>query len=154
MPPISHRFSGARHAGLIHAMLSGILLARGKESKTETMPETVTANRDLKIIEARSSGNISRKEMFISLQDIERVHEDSGLQHVLLDACEQTSLPGPLDLTKFATELPSYMKLAILMDPMSRINKGWIFLERAAQGTGKTVKTFECKQQAIEWLAK
>ena len=118
------------------------------------MPETVTANRDLKIIEARSSGNISRKEMFISLQDMERVHEDSGLQNVLLDACDQTSLPGLLDLTKFATELPSYLKLAILIDPISSINKGWIFLERAAQGSGKTVKTFESRQQAMKWLAK
>jgi len=69
------------------------------------MPEMVSINKRLSMIQIDSTGFVDKNDLYSSLQSVLEIVEQTELKKVLVDATKQTNLPSIGDLYEFGTEL-------------------------------------------------
>ncbi len=117
------------------------------------MPETVTVREDLQIIQVESSGDISVEDLQGSLAEILRLHEERGLNRVLVDCRRQESLPATMPVFEFGEAVPAVLgsvSIAIALSPHT-----WEeiqFFETVARHRGAHVQSFDSTDEALKWL--
>ena len=116
------------------------------------MPETVSLNEDLEIIEVRSFDDVSLSDVDNSLLAVEALHEKNGVAKVLVDVREHTSMPKMSGAFQIASSIPRFIKLALLFSEGQPTEEDIHFVETMANSGGATVQSFTSKEEALAWL--
>jgi hypothetical protein len=102
------------------------------------MPETLTVNEELKIIESKSSGDLKPEEMRHTMGEATKINQATGIKLGLVDMTKVTSLPKTFDLFQLAKELPRQFKIALVCKKEQAIRKQLAFAETVAINRGAT----------------
>jgi hypothetical protein len=117
------------------------------------MPETVTVNEELGIVEIRSFGKVTREDLARTVDQVERVRREIGTDRVLVDLRGQESLPGTLDLFAFGAEvLPRTLRVAGLVCADQATIDDLRFGESVARNRGAELRLFDSFDEALAWL--
>lgn len=116
------------------------------------MPETVSLNEKLGIIEIRSYGDVTLADMEGSFREIKRVREECGADKVLVDASEQTSMPGTSDSFKITSHMPHFVRIGVFIAEGQSTEEDMLFVETLAVSCGATFRVFYSRDEALEWL--
>ena len=116
------------------------------------MPESVSINEKLRIIEVKSFGDVSSADMTRSVTEVKRLHEETGLRSVLVDTRDLTALPNVTDMFELVQSFPRGMRIAVLIVPNSEALAELQFGETVAQNRGIDVRLFESDVEALDWL--
>ena len=116
------------------------------------MPEDVTINNELGIIEIDSYGDITEEILYTSVKKIKQIRGKTGINKVLVDTTGQSSMPSAISLYTFGNNIPHLFKYAIVVSEMQSTKKDQDFFEAVAINRGFKVQEFITKDEAIEWL--
>ena len=116
------------------------------------MPETITVNKELGIIEVLSYDDVTHEDTMASVATIKRLKAETGITKVLSDARKQKSVPDTTDLFEFASSLPRDMKIAIVVSFEQPTVDDVSFLDAVASNRGAVIKLVTSKQQGLDWL--
>ena len=117
------------------------------------MPEIVIFDREHNLVTIISTDLVGLEDLAKSLDSVNQIVHEQGLNKVLIDATNLKLMPSPLHLHGFAYELSKQaknMKFAIVVSEQSP--KGVRCLETAAQARGVIIKTFPSQNDALAWL--
>ena len=117
------------------------------------MPEIVSLNEELMIIEVQSIGDISESEMEASLERITKLSHEHRVYRVLIDAQQETSLPDIGWLYEFVKSVPKRLKYDMLVPADSPTSNDKEFIETAASNRGLSMRNFQSREDAIAWLS-
>ena len=116
------------------------------------MPETVTVNKELNIIEVRSFGSILTEQLARSVAEVKRIHRETSIDKVFVDTHGLTSFPGTIDIFEIAKGFPRGIRIAVLAVAEQEMKGDLQFAQTVAQNRGVLIRLFESKDEAIEWL--
>jgi hypothetical protein len=117
------------------------------------MPERVSVIEDQEIIKVDSYGVISIDDLRQSMETVERIHQEQGLNKVFVDATKETAFPSTLPTFEFGTELAQSMaNVRIAVITSERMKNVIRFLETVAQNRGAEVQIFDSTDAAFDWL--
>ena len=116
------------------------------------MPETVSLNDELSIIEVRSFGDVTVEDIEGSFREVKRVREESGVGKVLVDASEQTSMPGTADSFKITSNMPHFVRIAVFISEGQSTEDDLLFVESLAVSCGAIYRVFHSREEAVDWL--
>lgn len=116
------------------------------------MPEEITINQELKIIEVMSYGDVTREESMASVKTLEELISKTGIKRVLSDTREQQSVPSATDIYNFASSLPRDMKCAVVLSDYQTTAVDVEFADTVAHNRGILIKKFSSREDALEWL--
>jgi len=116
------------------------------------MPDKVNLNEEKRIIEVYSSGEVVYDEMVESIKKIEMISEKTGINKVLIDTGEMTSLPPSSDIYDLAEIFPRTLKIAVYILKDSPIKENLNFGITVALNRGILISLFESKDEAEKWL--
>lgn len=116
------------------------------------MPENITINKELGIIEVHSYGNVTREDLDLSLVTVKQIKEDTEIKRVLIDTTEQEKMPSIMDIFEFVEKLPETFRFAIVASEKQPTKDNHDFLETAAANRLLNVKKFFSRKEAIDWL--
>lgn len=117
------------------------------------MPERVTIREDLQIIQVDSYGDVTEEDLKGSLDEVMRVHGETGISKVLVDATQETSLPQTFPLFEFGAELAAELltiQFGVAVSP--EVADDLRFLENVTRNRGMNVKMFDSTDAALAWL--
>ena len=118
------------------------------------MPEDVTVLEGQEIIKVHSWGIIKPRDLWKTLQTVMRIHDESGLRKVLVDATGENTFPATGDVFDFGEELAKAhdkgMQFAIVTSPGTALDLQ--FLETVARNRGGFVQNFMSEEEALIWL--
>ena len=119
------------------------------------MPEVVTVNETLGIIEVRSYGEVSEQDLARSREQVSDIMREQGIMKVLVDAREETSLPSTFPLFLFGSsfaqsDILRSMTLAAVVSEMTK--KHLAFIETVARNRGVEIRIFDSMDAALAWL--
>ena len=69
------------------------------------MPETVEILEDLGVIKVESYGKVTAADLKQSMIKVNEINKDRGFYKVFVDATRETSLPSPIYLFQFGSDL-------------------------------------------------
>ena len=118
------------------------------------MPEDVTINDDLRIIEVYSHGSVSKENILASIASVKQITNETGIKSVLVDTTEEKTFPSAVGIINFVEQLPRYTKFAVLVSSDQVTKDDVEFAETAAYNRGFLLKIFTSKKEAIEWLTR
>ncbi len=116
------------------------------------MPENITINKELGIIEVHSYGDVTREVLDLSLVTLKQIAEDTGIRMVLVDTTEQETMPTITDIFYFVVKLPETFRFAIIVSEKQSSKDDQDFLETVAYNRFFNVKEFFSRKEAVEWL--
>jgi len=116
------------------------------------MPENITVNKELGIIEIHSYGEVAREDLDLSLATVNQIGEDAGIRMVLVDTTEQETMPSITDIFGFVDKLPDSFRFAIVVSEKQTTKDKQDFLETVAINRSFNVKEFFSRKEAIDWL--
>ena len=116
------------------------------------MPENITINKELGIIEVHSYGDVTRDDLELSLATINQIAEDTGIRMVLVDTTEQETIPTITDTFYFVVKLPETFRFAIVVSEKQSSKDDQDFLDTVAYNRFINVKEFFSRKEAVEWL--
>ncbi len=116
------------------------------------MPEKVTLNKDLNIIEVSSYGSVASEHVTRSVSEVERLHQETGINKVLVDTTGLTSFPGTIDAYEIAKSFPRTLRIAVFILEEQKTRFDLRFTETVAQNYGIDLRLFNSKDDALEWL--
>lgn len=116
------------------------------------MPEDVTINKELDIIEVYSYGNVTGEILDATVKQIKRIEKETGINKVLVDTTKQKSMPDTITLYEFANNLPRDFMYAIVISEKQSTKPEQDFFETVAHNRGFVVNEFTSKEEAIAWL--
>jgi hypothetical protein len=119
------------------------------------MPETVTFREDLGLIEVRSSGHVTKEEMQESRRKVSAIHQERGIDKVLVDARDLESFPGITTLFEFGgsfeeARLFRGLRLALVVNKNLIRDPG--FIDTVARNRDVAMKVFSSIDEAVDWL--
>jgi hypothetical protein len=117
------------------------------------MPEAVELLHDGQIIHVRSYGEVTIDELRASLADVKRIREERGVNRLLVDASEETSLPSTMPVYDFGVDLSETLRgmtIALVKSPAT--TSALHFLESVVLNRGVALRTFESVEPALAWL--
>jgi hypothetical protein len=118
-----------------------------------TMPETVSINKRLGVIQIDSYGDVDRRDLNSSLQSVLEIVEKTGLKKVLVDTTKQTKLPSILNLHHFGEELSTRartLKHAVVISQL--LHEDFQFIETVSVNRGVNMRIFDAVGDALAWL--
>ena len=119
------------------------------------MPDIVTVNDKLKIIHVESKGNPDIEDLKLSLGLIVKCSEETGYTNVLVDARAVLSLPSAFSIYEFSSIIASRTKgLRIAIEVSKNTEERVRFIETVSRNQGANLKTFDMKDEAMDWLNK
>jgi len=110
------------------------------------MPDVVSINKELNLIEVRSTGVVRKSDILSSIMKIIEIHKEIGLNKVMVDTTMQATMPAATEAFEIFSNFPPELKLAFLTRPKQPTEEDILFVE-----TGR-MKIFQEKDAAIEWL--
>lgn len=116
------------------------------------MPEKITFNEKLGIIEILSFGDVTREDSLLSLKKINELMEQTGCRKLLSDTRKQESTPDAADIYNFGKNLPHSIKLAVIVSENQPTLDDVVFVDNVAYNRGINVKMFHSKDTAVKWL--
>lgn len=117
------------------------------------MPETVRLDDQLGIIEVHSFDDVSLSDVDNSLQEIEQIRKETGVDKVLVDVREQTSMPEMSESFQIASSLPHSLRIALLFSEGQSTEEDIRFVESIAASGGVAVQAFSSEDEALRWLS-
>ena len=116
------------------------------------MPENITINKELGIIEVHSYGDVTRDDLDLSLVTVKQIEKDTGIRMVLVDTTEQETMPSIMDIFGFAEKLPAIFRFAAVVSEKQPTKNNHNFLETVAVTRRINMKVFSARKEAIDWL--
>ena len=116
------------------------------------MPENVTINKELGIIEIYSHGDVTRYDLDLSFATINQIGEDTGIRMVLVDTTEQKKVPSIIDVINFVVKLPVTFRCAVIVSEKHPTQNDQVFPETVAYNRLFNMKEFFSRREAIDWL--
>jgi hypothetical protein len=116
------------------------------------MPESVTVNPELNIIEVWSYGAITHEDLAGSLKIVERFHQERGINQLLIDLSGATSFLDTIKLYSFFSNLPQYSRIAICLLNNSPLKAHLHFIANVAYNKRTLLRVFTSKDEALAWL--
>lgn len=118
----------------------------------ESMPDIIKILNNLNVIQIESYGSVSYETILLSIQKIKKINDETGIEHILVDARKQESMPREFFLYEFASNLPEHLKFAIIISREQDIVKAMELIKITALEKGIRVEIFENRQEALDWL--
>lgn len=116
------------------------------------MPEKVTINKKLKIIEVDSFDDITINDLESSMAAVIKINNGTGFIRVLVDTTKEKSFPDIWKSFNFASKMPRGMQFALISKEGQFTKEHVHFVETVARNRGLSVKEFHSKSEALEWL--
>lgn len=117
------------------------------------MPDIVTINKELSLIEVRSFGIVSADDIYGSLKKIKTAVIETGINKVIVDTTEQKQMPGAINIFQIFSTIPKDVeKFALLVGEGQSTADDLKFAENVAVNRGTFMKLFKSRDEAIEWL--
>jgi hypothetical protein len=116
------------------------------------MPESVTLNEELGIIEVHSFNTISTEDISSSVNLVQHISNETGIKKVLVDTLEQEAMPSITSILNLARAFPRNVKIAVLCSKEQTTFKDILFTENAALYQGISIRHFTSKTDAFQWL--
>ena len=119
------------------------------------MPETVSINKRLGVIQIDSSGDVDKRDLYSSLQSVLEIVEKTGLKKVLVDTTKQTKLPTIQVLHRFGKELSTRARMLKHAVTVSQLPHNDLqFIETVSVNRGVNMRIFDSVDHALAWLNK
>ena len=116
------------------------------------MPERVSINEKLSIIEVKSFGDVSPADMARSVTEVKQIQKETGFYNVLVDTLDLNSLPSISDMFELVQSFPRGTRIAVLIALDSDALESLQFGETVAQNRGIYVQLFKSKSEAFDWF--
>lgn len=116
------------------------------------MPDEFKINESLGIIEIRSSGIVSKEDIFNSIQKSRQAYAEIGISKIFVDTTKQEKMPGTVDLFNLFANFPREFALALLATKNQVTVEDILFAENVAVNRGVQMKIFYDSDKAVEWL--
>ncbi len=116
------------------------------------MPEKLRIDHDRGIVLIESCGAVSVADIRASIQAVEAIFAEEGLDRTLVDARTQDQPPSITELYEIASDLPRGVRIALLTSSGTPAEDGLRFLETVAKNTGLEVRVFLDEDEALAWL--
>ena len=116
------------------------------------MPETITFNRELGIIEVDSYGEVTSEDSQASLALLEQLLRETGTNLVLSDTRRQEATPSTIDVFQFGSQLPRSIRLAVIVSAEQPTADDVSFVSDVAANRGVEIKIFSTREEALKWL--
>lgn len=116
------------------------------------MPNDVTVNRELGIIEVKAYGTLVKEEILKAITEIHSIHKTEGIDKVLADATKVEAAPGTLDTFEIFANYPKGIKQAVLLHRSQPTGKDAEFIENVSLNRGRSTRVFDTRDEALEWL--
>ena len=116
------------------------------------MPQKVSVNTELGMIEVESYGVVTREDLTRSLEQVETRTKETGMHKVLVYTPKAEQLPSYLELDDFGAAIPPYLKVAVVVAVGQPTERKALFVVNVAKLKGARVKRFVSKEQALAWL--
>ena len=116
------------------------------------MPEDITINKELGIIEIHSYGDVTRDDLDLSLATINQIEDDTGLRMALVDTTDQETVPSIIDVINFVLNLPVTFRCAVVVSEKHPTKNDQVFPETVAYNRLFNVNEFFSRKEAIDWL--
>ena len=116
------------------------------------MPDRITINEDLGIIEVYSHGELTLDQVRNTISESIRISHEKNIYKVLVNTLDLVKIPGVVDVFKIFSELPQKLFIAHVMS-IDQIKRDLLlFGENVALNRGKNVKFFDTIEEAVAWL--
>ncbi len=116
------------------------------------MPEEVSVNKELGIIEIKSYGIVTREDLSCVLEPVEALVKETGINKVLVDTLEEKELPNMWDLNGFGASIPVSLKVAIVFTEEQPTARKAEFVKNISSFRGVQIQTFTSREDSLEWL--
>ena len=116
------------------------------------MPDKVSFNKELEIIEVESFGEVTGLDISNSIQQIKEIQQDSGVDRLLVDTTRQQTLPSPIEIVEIFSAYPRNLKTALLVDASQATVDDVEFVETVAVNRGKNIQLHYDREKALRWL--
>ena len=116
------------------------------------MPDEVRLNRELDIIEVESFGVVTREDISGSIQQIQRIQEETGVNRLLVDTTRQKTLPDAIEIFEIFSVYPREIRTALLVDKSQATARDVEFVETVALNRGKHMQVHYDREKALRWL--
>ena len=118
------------------------------------MPEEVKLNEEEGVIEVSSHGVVTKHDIAHSIDIVLEIKCNKGVDKVLVDTREQTSMPNTIEIVElFIEKFPDNMKVAIITSEKQPTKRDIDFAEVvAANRFFDKFKMFPSKEQALAFL--
>ncbi len=114
------------------------------------MPETVEYDAQANLIRVRAWGAGTIEDWLTSRKQVVQLHDEHGVEQLLVDVRKQESAPSTLDIFDFGSDWPPRIRTAILVGEKTREDQE--FLETVAFNRGKQMRVFDKEADALNWL--
>lgn len=117
------------------------------------MPDIVTINEELSLIEVKSFGIVSADDIYDSLKKAKSAMLETGISKLLVDTTEQKQMPGTVNIFQIFSTIPKEIeKAAIIIKEDQSTADDLKFAENVAVNRGTVLKLFKSRDEALEWL--
>lgn len=119
------------------------------------MPELVSLSEDKSYIIVKSFGNVEKGNPIESLKEVLKLHDELGINRVLVDVREIENVPKIFDIFSFGEKLAdSTRKIAIRFAVLvgNKKTESSVFVETVVLNRGGTLRVFKDNESALEWL--
>jgi len=118
------------------------------------MPDSVTHNEELGIIEVHSFNIISTEDVSSTVNIVKHISNETGIKKVLVDTLEVESMPSITSILNLTKTFPRNVKIAILCSKEQPTFKDILFIEKSALYQAISIRLFTSKNDAFQWLNK
>ena len=108
------------------------------------MPEIVKYLPQHQIIEVKSLGTVTTKDIRQSFKEIKLIEKEKSVQRIFVDHSDVVVLPTDVEAFNLGSEIAIYYS--------NSIEEHLRFFHEVAKARGSKVKLFEEKDAALEWL--
>jgi len=116
------------------------------------MSYQLTINEENGIIELRPQDSVSSEIVVESMDEVNRLSRETGIELLLVDARNVDSMPSIIDVFELTSGFPRSLKMAVLVptkgDPAEKLKFG----ETVGVNRGISVCLFDSESEAIDWL--
>ena len=116
------------------------------------MPENITVNKELGIIEIDSYDRVSYEESLASLASLQTLMAATGIRKILTDTRRQNFRPDLLKVYEFGKRLPNSTRIALIVSQEQPTAEAISFLDDVASNRGVLIRLFGSQNDALEWL--
>lgn len=116
------------------------------------MPDIITINKELGIIEVHSAGKVQKKDILDSLNQILKFQKETGLNKLFVDTTQQATMPTTTEAFDIFSDFPPELNTAFLVRPNQPTQEDIIFAETVGRNRSGRIKIFQDKAAAVEWL--
>lgn len=117
------------------------------------MPDSVSFNPSLEIIEVQSFGVVTKADILDSIDRIQQLQKKHRTEQLLVDTTRQDSLPNPIEIFEIFSMYPREIKTALLVNKSQETAKDVELVETVALNRGNRIRIFHERGTALEWLS-